>query len=67
MKNENRYLTIFLISFVCLSFFFQSCTLSFSNISNMTSNGESKDVVDEEQDPSNDIKPSVSVPSIPGL
>jgi hypothetical protein len=41
-------------------FLLVGCTLSFNNICSI---GKAQDVVDTEQDPTNDVKPNIQVPS----
>lgn len=61
-----KIVTLFTILVIILYFllYMTSCTISFQNIS---THGTATDLVDENQTPHNDIKPSLVIPINPGV
>lgn len=63
MENENQGPTVLGLSlmFLIIALILCGCTLSMSNIS---THGQASDVLDEQQEASPDISPTLSLPAI---
>lgn len=53
--------TIAVVTVFFIAFYLSSCTLSLQNIS---SNGKTKDVVDQQQNADGEVSPTVNIPAI---
>lgn len=67
-KSKNFVISMSLIFmagvFLFFSALFHSCTISFQNIS---THGTATDLVDEQQSPTNDVKPNLVIPLNQGV
>lgn len=66
-ENYLKAITLIFISliiFIFIIFSLTSCTISFQNIS---THGTATDLVDQDQSPTNDIKPNLVIPVNQGI